>query len=304
MRTWSWAAIALALVSAVAGPAAAEDVIVAPSEAQLLDAAAAAKSFDEGDYQGAVAALRAALRKGKVNLFYVNLGRAYFRAGECAQADAAYASAVDSPSVAEPAPAEVRKKVVEYRKELLDTCTGNVVVSCDPEDALVTIDDGSPRPCSKSPFPVSPGFHTLRASYADQEMVREVNVRAMENVGVVLDLGQREGTGAWRGAGLGVGAVGLVFTASAALYQLTVVNSAIDDHHSDPNDIEARDRANTGRTLVLAGYVAGPTLMLVGASLYLLAPTLFDDQEPRADTAQWGAWFLPESAGATWLTVW
>lgn len=255
--------------------ASADEVMVEPTAEQLRGATEAARAFDQGDYPHAIEVLNAVLAAGSVNLFYVNLGRAYFRAGRCVEADRAYVLAMTAPAVAAPAPAVVREKVVEYRKELSKQCPGTIMLTCGSgEEVNVSLDDGTPRPCSMGPITAAPGSHILRASVGGETKVREVSVTAMGTIGVVLDSDEIEGPEytAVQGAGVALAALGASVLGTTLVYDLAVARPAADEWSADRSDLTARDRSTSADTLTRLGYIAGPTLAAVGVSLFLLGP--------------------------------
>src|SRR5690606_6756 len=74
----------------------------APTAAQVELYESAHRAFEADDHAGAIRLLQSALSLGELNILYVSLGRALYRAGRCEAADAAYERAVVAPAVVQP----------------------------------------------------------------------------------------------------------------------------------------------------------------------------------------------------------
>lgn len=92
----------------------------APTEIQLKLYEEGASAFGAGEFEKAVRLFRASNDLGPLNVTYLNLGRALYRLGRCDEARDALDAARTAPQVAEPTPAAVLDKIVEYSLDLAD----------------------------------------------------------------------------------------------------------------------------------------------------------------------------------------
>jgi tetratricopeptide (TPR) repeat protein len=213
--------------------------LVAPTQAQreLYDRARSA--FDAAEFETAAALLRSALELGALNILELSLGRALFRAGRCAEAEAAYARALEAPAVATPSRDDVRARVASYRADLA-TCP-------------------APTPPPSAPAPPAPavGPAPREATPAPPE------APAGPNATTVLG---------W--AALGTGAALLT---AAIIIDAGVLGTTIDDFHAsrlsgDGEALALSERIDTLQVVALVGYVGGAALASTGAALLLLTP--------------------------------
>jgi hypothetical protein len=175
-------AIAALIALAAPGDAAAQD-FVRPDATQLRLYEEGAEAFRQGQYEKAVELFQASLHLGQLNITWLNLGRALFKLGRCAEALDAYQAAMSAPHVEAPTPAQVRAKMEEYRADLQQSCPGSLIIECRPEDRgelLISIDGQPPLRCSADPILLPPGTHKVigRADGLDP-MEHEVTIAPM-----------------------------------------------------------------------------------------------------------------------------
>lgn len=314
LKTQTILAVALSLTTALslvprsvdaqptAGPRAR---VVEPTLTQLDLYEDASIAFAQGRYDDAITSLTGALDEGPVNIFYVNLGRALFRKGQCVEAREAYAKAQESAYVAEPTREQVQKKILEYRTELEERCTGELMTACTPDALRISIDDEPVQPCTDAPFDVTPGSHLVTATYQGRKVVKEVTIHAMKRTGVVMDLSlprvvdQAE---PWELAGLTTGGIGVALLVGAALTDVVLVRPAVEAYDTDHSDADARADAADLQSVVVGTTLAGALMVVTGATIYLLGPG-----NPPADpqSTELGLGLeLGRNNQVTWTTVW
>ena len=166
--------------------------VVEPTEAQFKLYEEGAEAFREGQYRKAIDLFEASLHLGKLNITYLNLGRAYFKLGSCVDAAQAYDLALQAPQVSSPSAAQVLEKIQEYRADL-SGCPGQVIVTCvmAPELSSKTeifVGGQGPFACNGQPVQVKPGKVRVHGSAGAETYEAEVDVAAMEEV--VVELGR------------------------------------------------------------------------------------------------------------------
>jgi hypothetical protein len=95
---------------------------VRPSDKQLELNNRAVRKIVRGDYAAAVALLEESLTLGKLNVTYLNLGRAYQKLERCEEAERALDRAKTAPAVPEPSPEVIARKIRDYREALSEVC--------------------------------------------------------------------------------------------------------------------------------------------------------------------------------------
>ncbi len=151
---------------------------VTPSAEQLDLYEAGNKAFQEKRYKQAVEYFRASLAVGEMNITYLNLGRALFKAGDCFEAKETFDKVSSSPAIQSPSPVQVLQKLEEYRADL-KTCPGSVVVACKPAELKLSIDGGEPQDCSTEPMMLSPGEHKIVGMLQEKTTEKVVKVEAL-----------------------------------------------------------------------------------------------------------------------------
>lgn len=184
--------VALVLALACCWPMAASaqggDNIVQPTEAQFQLYEEGFEAFRAEDYAKAIDLFKASLHLGELNITYLNLGRAYYKAGRCVEARKAYDKVPGAPQISEPTPVQVLGKLEEYRKDLEATCQGVLVLACKTAGTTVSVDGGAPLGCAGQSIEVAPGKHTLVATLGEETQQREVTVTAAEQADIEFTL--------------------------------------------------------------------------------------------------------------------
>ena len=139
-----------------------------------------AKASNAGDYAKAVRLLQVSLDLGKVNVTYLNLGRALQRNGQCEEARHAFDKALLAPPVQNPSPAEVKKIIARFGLDLKAICHGNLIVTCDQNTTAYSLNAGKKWRCDGTPLSLKPGKYTVKAFAADRASSREVTVHAFQ----------------------------------------------------------------------------------------------------------------------------
>lgn len=96
--------------------------LVEPTAAQLELNNQGVRAISARKFGEAVKLFQASLALGELNITYINMGRAYQYMNQCAEAEDAYANALQAPKVAEPTPAQIAAAVARYRDELDTKC--------------------------------------------------------------------------------------------------------------------------------------------------------------------------------------
>jgi len=99
-----------------------EPGFVAPTEAQYQLFKEGQDAYVAGEYLRSVDLFKASLLVGDLNITYLNLGRAHFKLGRCAEARGAFAKVRKAPRVKEPKPESVLIRLNEYLVELDEKC--------------------------------------------------------------------------------------------------------------------------------------------------------------------------------------
>ncbi len=178
----------LAVVVLVALPAAADEDIVQPEKLQFELYQKGSDAYRDGDYKKAIELFEASLAMGPLNLTYLNLGRAYFKVGQCDKASEAYGKARTAPKIANPTPMQVLQKIEEYVAELPTSCPAYLTLRCATEGMEVFVDAQGPLPCDGKPIALLPGEHVIRGEKGGQKVEERITVGGMARVDLELKL--------------------------------------------------------------------------------------------------------------------
>lgn len=183
-RLWWLTSVTLMLMSVSAQ---AQDADVLDAQVALDEQARAAAA--DGRLEQSIVLLKSALELGELNILYLNLGRAQFKAGRCQAALTSYAKALTAPSAPSPpapAPAEIATAVERYRAELATSCPGYLKVTCDPDDRDIEVRVGAASLSCGQMIELAPGEHTVLGRRGDEQIEVTVKVAAMSEVSVPL----------------------------------------------------------------------------------------------------------------------
>ncbi len=152
------------------------------------------------EYMRAVRLFEASLDLGELNITFVNMARAYQRAGMCEEADQYYGRALEAPPVISPTPEQIAEVIETYRQEMRETCPGFLEPICDPAELSLFINDEGPEDCAQGRFKLPPGEYTVRGEYEGESTEAEVEIEALRTtqlqIGLeITDVGAPEGEG-------------------------------------------------------------------------------------------------------------
>lgn len=298
-----------AIAIMVAAPSVqAQGVSPTAGQEQLNDQAVEAAI--SGNFDKAVRLFRASLDLGELNVTYLNLGRALFKLGQCAEADEAYGKALTAPRVTSPTPAEIEKFVADYRGEFEEKCPGTVRIACVPDTLKFSVDDGIERVC-RGTVQLPPGMHTFTALYDDQRIVRQVRVSAMSTQSVRLeaehDIETKRSTvatWAWISSGVGGALVltgllidGAVIGPDFDKYEEAAANNNAATYH------DLKDTLDSEQSLNLLVFITGGVALATGGGLFLYDAGVFGGSEHddgSAGLVQLGGWATGSSRGVSW----
>lgn len=328
-RTTPWLVLAAMTVAALwsgldARPAQAQETVEL-NKKQIEYFQKAGDFLKEDDFDRAIEYYQLALKQGEVNVLYAALGRAYFRKGECKNADDAYVKALSAPAVAQPTAQDVRQKVEEYRIGLKVDCKGTLELVCEPGDIEVRIGDGARRPCADFPIELAPDTYKLIAFSGGKSIDQEVKIVGLETTSVKLSIqpdapvgpvgpvstGEIDGT--WATASYVTVGLGAAVLLTAVVLDATVLATAVDDFKAAADARSAEqdallDDAEGLQTVVLASYLAGGALAITGVVLYLIAPDEMVDPAVNPEAPPAGArlqpWFGQDGAGVQLQLPW
>jgi len=292
----------------------AQEKFAAPSEAQVQLYVKAIEAIKADNFEDAIDLLKSSLALGELNIIYLNLGRAYFRNGECDKAMDAYDKVLTAPKVTDPSPDTIAATLEEFRGEL-SACPGKVEVACIPASLTVSIDGKVPVPCSESPFLLPPGEHVLTGASGDKRAEARVTVESRKNHSVTLNAEPEvapppppsEGVSGMTVAALVTAGVGLAAVTTGIIIDQTSLSNSIDEYaeaveEGAENEETLRDdtEALQGRVLLL--YVGGGVALATAATL--MAIELGAEDEEAAATGL-TPWVTPEGGGGVgWSTSW
>jgi hypothetical protein len=163
-----------------------------PSEAQLEMNEKGVKAIVDGDYDKAARLFQASIDLGKLNITYLNLGRALQKAQRCREAKNAYLDVKKeaTPKVQNPPPFEISSRAEQYLAELERKCPGEVEVTCKPddlsEDIQLFINTRGPKACNADPFEVPPGEVVVKGVLGEQTIEEVATVDPVELASVTL----------------------------------------------------------------------------------------------------------------------
>ncbi len=279
MKPWFLLALLVSLWATTAHAQEARETEPSRRQVQLYTRARAA--FDTERYDEAIRLLTDALRDGEINILLVSLGRAQFRAGDCAAADESWGRALRAPYVASPTRTEVRATVEGYRRDL-QQCPGTLVIDCGPEDVVVRV-DGEPRACSGAPIALPPGEHTIDARGETQR----VTIAAMRRSELALAAPDAQVRFRDREPSLlpviAIGA-GAALLAAALVLDFAVLGPSIDEFEEQRKRglLDARDTQESISLLqpiTLVTYVVGVLAVGTGVTLFVLGGDDDDEED-------------------------
>ena len=93
---------------------------VAPTETQKQLNRQAYQKMADGSYEAAIDLYLQSIEKGPLNVTWLNLGRAYQKSGQCADAYAAFENVSSAPRVEKPSPEVVADTLERFREQLED----------------------------------------------------------------------------------------------------------------------------------------------------------------------------------------
>ncbi|MGM0556534.1 MAG: hypothetical protein ACQEVA_09180 [Myxococcota bacterium] len=170
-----------------------EEGFAEPSEAQLEMNEKGVGAIVDGDFDKAARLFQASIDLGKLNITYLNLGRALQKARRCRDAKRAYLNVKkdSTPKVQNPPPFEISSRAEQYLAELERKCPGEVKVTCKPddlaEDVQLFINTRGPKTCGADPFDVSPGEVVVKGVLGEQTLEEVVTVDPVELASVTLE---------------------------------------------------------------------------------------------------------------------
>ncbi len=180
--------VTTAAILAMAAPASADDEIVTPKPLQFDLYTQGAEAYKNGEYQKAIDLFEASLAIGELNITYLNLGRSFFKLGQCEKANEAYAKARTAPKIANPSPMAVLKKIDEFSAELPKECPAYLTVSCQPTDMQIYVGNQGPLQCDGKKITLLPGEHVVRGEVGDKKVSKTIQVEGMEKTTLALKL--------------------------------------------------------------------------------------------------------------------
>lgn len=309
------------VLTTAAPDAHAQEKFAAPSEAQVQLYVKAIEAIDADNFEEAIDLLKSSLALGELNIIYLNLGRAYFKNGQCDEAEAAFAKVLTSPKIAEPSPDTIAATLEEFRGDL-SQCPGTVEVACSPGSLTVSIDGAAPVPCAEAPFLLPPGEHVLTGVAGEKRAEARVQVESRKTHRVTLNADPdpiappppppEPGMSTMSVTGLVIAGVGVAAMTTGIIVDQTALSSAIDDYsaaveNASENEDALRNDAETLQSRVLLLYVGGGVAVAAGATLFALGVQTADDgSEPSAaEGGRISPWLTPDGgAGVGWSASW
>lgn len=278
------------------------------------------EAFEAEDFAMAESLFRGALERKASNYAYASLGLSIFLQGRCAGAGIAYELARRAPAVAEPDPQTLAERLDLYQGRLEETCQPTPL-TCSLEETALRIDGHDPMPCPPGGVIwLTPGTHTIAASYADQREQVTLEAGQTQAVSFIFEplpepepapevrAGWPWGVTSYAVMGLGVATLG----AALAVDRLVVAPAheaaleAADDADSatfvrEGETFERRRGAVIGLTL------AGGALLAGGVAMFAL--TFESDgeveQPPQSGRQPWPTpWVSDRAAGLSWGSSW
>ena len=281
--------------------------IVTPSDAQIQLYTEGAQAFSDGDYKKAIRLFKASLDLGELNITHLNLGRAFYKDGDCVKAQEHYDLAIKAPKIAEPTPAQVKGKVDQYRADLTVDCPGTLEVACMPSTMKLEIDGGDPVSCTDQPITLSAGKHVVIGRVDGQERSEKVDIEPLKASKVTISIAVADktpeaprvdkGTDPLLIAGWStVGSGGAILLATF-LYDALVLLPKLDDYKaSDGLDEDLKGELETGQTIIQLTYGIGVAATVTGVVLILLSDSGEESSTPTS-SVHLSPWASGEAAG-------
>ncbi len=197
--------------------AAQEETFAEPTKEQMDLYKSGAEAFKAQQWTRAIERFEASLSIGQLNITYLNLGRAYFKAGQCKEANAAYAEVARAPQIRQPSPAMVLEKLDEYRSAL-ESCPGTLRIQCNDPEAAISATPDIKGACG-AVLEVPAGQYTIKGKLGEEMLTQKVVVEPMGETTVLLGFSETETsspvtTAGWIVTGVGVAALvtgGVIF---------------------------------------------------------------------------------------------
>lgn len=292
--------------------AAQSDAVVTPSEVQVQLVEKGVAAGLENRHEVAVDYFRAALELGELNIGYLNLGRALSRLGRCEEARDAYQKALLAPPVASPPVDEVRSIIHRYERELAESCSGTLLLRCEPRGMSLSIDGAAPTTCPQAPLTLAWGTHVLEWSTPSGPRSVEVQIEPGRSTELTLAEADRDGVGwvapvGWTSLGLGLALVGAGLAVDLGVAGATVdeLDTALAEDRLE-RARELADRLETEQATAIGLYLGGTALAAGGLGL-LLAHYLGAPADGHASTVTLGepsTWLARGGAGLAWTMRW
>lgn len=199
-RRLLFATITALLLSTTALPAYGQDR--EPTQAQLELNEEGVEAIVAGDYDRAIRLFEASLALGELNITFINMARAYQRAGQCEEAEEFYEAALRAPAVSRPTPAQIRGAIGQYREEMRQTCPGYLEITCNPAELSLFINDEGPQICGEERRELEPGDYAVRGEFEGNVTETSVTIEALRTSRINLGLSSAQ-VSAPTGAGIG-----------------------------------------------------------------------------------------------------
>ncbi len=287
-----WVALTLWTTTAIAQ----DTNFVDPGKEQMDLYQAGAKAFKEQKWTKAIERFEASLAIGELNITYLNLGRTFFKSGQCHKAKAAYDKVATAPQIREPSPIQVLEKLDEYREEL-STCPATITITCsDPQIAVSASPQVDGAACGKN-LNVPAGKYTFTGALGDLTVERTVEVKSMDKTKVALrfavakddsDSGAGLRTAGWVTAGIGVAALatgGVLFAINSSdADRFDELNAQGLSCPADPNCAELeslQDSLDSANVQIGVSVGVGAAALLTGAALIFMGYSQDDDEEAQ-----------------------
>lgn len=278
------------------------------------------EAFEAEDFAMAESLFRGALERKASNYAYASLGLSIFLQGRCAGAGIAYELARRAPAVAEPDPQTLAERLDLYQGRLEETCKPTPL-TCSLEETALRIDGHEPMPCPPGGVIwLTPGTHTIAASYADQS--DQVTLDAGQTQAVSFNFepvpepepepevqaGWPWGVTSYAVMGLGVATLGAALAVDrlmvAPAHDAALEAAAEADSETFVREGESFERQ---RGAVLGLSVAGGALLLGGVAMFALAfeSASEAEQPPQGNLQRWPTpWVSERAAGVSWGSSW
>lgn len=309
MRSTKSVVVVVLMVTFAGGSASSQEATHAKAtDAQLRLYKQAGAAYTEQRFSDAIELLRSSLAVGELNVTYLNLGRAYFRDGQCDKAADAYRRARMAPEVAEPAAADVAKRLDQYETEL-SSCPGIVQPRCLPTSLTISVDHHAPVRCGP-PLKLSPGEHVLSAAEGDLLVTHRIVVRSRQTVEVLLDATPKARVAPAdppSDIGLIIAGSGVALVGAAALFDVLSIGPDIEDYETaveegSSDEGSLRDSLDSQQLGVAIAYGVGGAAVLTGLTLTLI--DRLGQSKATRGTASWQPWLSPGVAGVSVGAAW